>query len=50
MINELRKIYKLLQEMNQRLNRLENEDKEINIVSGSRVMRVTRPTIKTGGR
>jgi len=53
MINELRKIYILLQELNQRIKSLENKDKKINIVHGiknNRAMRVTRPTIKIGGR
>ncbi|MCB2340882.1 hypothetical protein [Clostridium estertheticum] len=55
MLNYLITIIKILNEMNERLEKMENKDKKINIVTNTRVlgsipMRVTRPTIKLGGR
>jgi len=54
MLNKLDKIIKILNEINERLIKLENKDKKINIVQGSRVNRVvglkTNPSRIFGGR
>ncbi|MBU3153916.1 hypothetical protein [Clostridium estertheticum] len=49
---KLDKIIKILDEINERLDKLENKDKKINIVTNSRILgsRPTRSTIKLGGR
>jgi|GEM_PF-4619482 len=50
MLNELKKISKLLQEINSRLEKLENKDSGVIGIRNNRGTRITRATVNIGGR